>query len=322
MLRGPLSLTLVARSGFVGDSALARRITLCRDFPRIDFETILDLRVPDLVITADFPLAGLVALRTRGVPYGFASGVPGHVARPTDYFLAADQKLYGFSDALLPVVRWSDYGFEGGGGLALLDRGLSCHELNGNTVSLALENAQSSYRQLPNKILAGQGRRSFQYAIWPHAGTWQEAGIPRRAWEYNSPVIAQQGLVARREESFLATSANVIVEAVRRVGGDIEVRFVECLGAAGEALIELKLPHRNGRRTNLMGEQEKALRGDGNRYRVPVKPQQIVTLRFATGAAAAEPKAIRAWNALVPPHKREALHRHLELKGYPGKPNG
>jgi hypothetical protein len=29
-------------------------------------------------------------------------------------------------------VRWSDYAFAEGGGLALLDRGLTCHEFTGN----------------------------------------------------------------------------------------------------------------------------------------------------------------------------------------------
>jgi len=321
VLRGPLTTTLVAQSGFIGTSTLERRITLYHDFPRIDFDTTLDLHSPDLVVTVDFPLAGAVVERTRGIPYGFNSGDPRQVGRPLDYFLAADQKLYGFSDALAPNVRWSDYGFAAGGGLALLDRGLTCHEFNGNTITLALVNAQSSYRGLSNTVLAGQGRRSFSYAIWPHAGTWQQARIPRRAWEFNAPVVAQAGRQVQREESFLRTSPNVIVEAVRRVGKDIEIRFAECTGSTGEAEIALRLPHRNARRTNLMGEQEQKLHGQNGVYRLPVKPQQIVTLRFATASAVATPPAIRAWDDLVPPQKRQALHQHLDLKGYPGRPN-
>jgi alpha-mannosidase len=319
--RGPLATTLVACSAFLGGSTLERRITLYNEYPRIDFDTTLDLHSPDVLVTADFPLAGTVVERTRGIPYGFSSVDPRRVARPLDYFLAADQKLYGFSDALAPSVRWSDYALNAGGGLALLDRGLTCHEFDGNTITLALINAQSTYRNLPNTVLAGQGVRKFSYAIWPHAGTWQQAGIARRAWEYNSPVVAEAGRVAEGETRFLTTSSNVIVEAVRRVGQEIEVRLAETNGAAGEAEISLRLPHTSARRTNLMGEQGQALRGNAGTYRVSVKQQQIVTLRFSTAKSVAATPAVRAWDALIPPEKLDAYRRRLDLKGYPGQPN-
>jgi alpha-mannosidase len=317
--RGPLASTLVASSGFIGGSTVERRVTLYSDYPRIDFDTTVDLHSPDTLVTADFPLPP-VAERTRGIPYGFSAVIPGNVQRPLDYFLAADQKLYGFSDALAPSVRWSDYADAAGGGLALFDRGLTCHEFEANTITLALVNAQSSYRGHPNELLAGQGVRKFSYAIWPHSGPWREARVPRHAWEFNAPVLAQPGRLAKREQSFLATSANVIVEAVRRVGNDIEIRLVESDGEAGVAEVSLKLPHSAARRTNLMGEQAEALRGHAGTYRFNVKPQQIVTLRFRTSKSVAAPPAIRAWDALIPPHKLDAYRQRLDLRGYPGQP--
>lgn len=318
--RGPLATTLVARSVFINGSTIERRITLYDDYPRIDFDTTVDLHSPDTLVTADFPLPGEVVQRTRGIPYGFSSVDPRSVGRPLDYFLAADQKLYGFSDALAPSVRWSDYAYAAGGGLALLDRGLTCHEFEGHTITLALVNAQSSYRGLPNEVLAGQGVRKFSYAIWPHAGTWQQARIPRHAWEFNSSVVAQAGRVVEGEKRFLTTSANVIVEAMRRVGKDIEIRLAESNGVAGEAEISLKLPHTLARRTNLMGEQGQAIRANAGAYRLSVKPQQIITLRFSTASSVASPPAIRAWDALIPPEKLDAYRRRLDLKGYPGQP--
>jgi alpha-mannosidase len=318
--RGPLATTLVASSGFIGGSTIERRVTLYNDYPRIDFDTTIDLHSPDTLVTADFPLPGEVVERTRGIPYGFSSVDPRNVARPLDYFLAADQKLYGFSDALAPSVRWSDYAFAEGGGLALLDRGLTCHEFEGHTITLALVNAQSSYRGLPNEVLAGQGVRKFSYAIWPHMGTWQQARIPRHAWEFNSSVVAQPGRVVEGEKRFLTTSPNVIVEAMRRVGKDIEIRLAESNGVAGQAEVSLKLPHSLARRTNLMGEQAQALRGDAGTYRLSVKPQQIITLRFAVSKSVAATPAIRAWDALIPPGKLDAYRRRQDLKGYPGQP--
>ena len=315
---GPVATTVVIRSAFIGGSSLERRVILYRDFPRIDFETTLDLRQPDLVVTVDFPLAGTVTQRTRGIPYGFATSDPRHEPIPADYFLAPDLKLYGSPAAMQPTVRWSDYGLGDGGGLALLDRGLTCHELNGNTVTLALLNAQSHYRGRTNVVLAGQGRRTFSYALWPHGGTWQQAAISRHAWEFNTPVFAQSAGPANPAVSFVRTSGNLIVEALRRVGADIELRCAECEGAAGEAEITLNLPHRNVRLTNLMGEHEQRLTETGGRVVIPVQPQQILTLRFATADAVPVPPAIRSWDAVIPPAKLAAFHHYAPAHGYPG----
>ncbi|MSU65391.1 MAG: hypothetical protein EXS38_04645 [Opitutus sp.] len=315
--RGPLTTTVVARSGFIGTSTLERRITLYRDFPRIDFQTTVDLHHDDVVLTVDFPLAESVAQRTRGVPYGFSSGDPRQVAAPLAYFLSADQKFSGVSDALAPSIRWSDYSFAEGGGLALFDRGLPCHELNGNVVTLALLNAQRQYNKLPNTLLAGQGRRTFGYALWPHAGTWQQARVPQHAWEYTTPVILEPGRVTTHDASYLTTSPNLIVEGIRRIGPDIEIRLAECFGAAAAAEVRLNLPHQNARRTNLMGEQEQRLEGRGGNYRLEVKPQQIVTLRFATSTSADVPPAILSWDHLVPREKLGALHELGRGVGHP-----
>ncbi|MFI5356410.1 MAG: glycosyl hydrolase-related protein [Opitutales bacterium] len=190
--------------------------------------------------------------------------------------------------------------------------------MNGQTVTLALLNAQSHYRHHPNTALAGQGRRTFHYALWPHAGPWQQASIPRRAWEYNTPVIAQARHPIAQTASFLETSPNVIVEALRRVGPDIEVRGVECAGVSGAAWVRLNLPHRDARQTNLLGENPRSLAEIDGRVSLNVRPQQIVTLRFATEATVAVPPAIRSWEALVPSAKLAAFRRHSAAQGYPG----
>ncbi|MCP5117301.1 MAG: hypothetical protein GY953_41280, partial [bacterium] len=214
VFRGPLAITVIARTGFVEGSRTERRVTFYQKYPRIDFETTVDMRARNLVVTADFPLAGAVVERTRGVPFGFIAVDPRAVRPPNEYFLMSDHKTYGFSAAIQPAVRWSDYGFESGGGVSLLDRGLACHELNGNTVTLALVNAQDYYRGLDNILLTGQGVRTLEYALWPHGADWREAAIPRRAWEYNSPVFMSENRRLSSDTSFLSTSENVIVEAV------------------------------------------------------------------------------------------------------------
>src|SRR5512145_1714506 len=81
-------------------------------------------------------------------------------------------------------------------------------------------------------------------------------------------LMREAGSRLDKPQSFLSTSDNLIVEAVRRVGGQIEVRLSEWSGAAGTGEVTLHLPHNSARLTNLMGEQGVALAG-GPKYRFP-----------------------------------------------------
>src|SRR5208283_961053 len=136
----------------------------------------------------------------------------------------------------------------------ILDRGVPGRELNGNTACIYLYNATDKYYGYPNAWLSGNGRHVLQYALVFHEGDWKEAEIPQRAWEYNCPplVIANRGDYG--ESSFLSTSGNIILEAMRQLGSDIEVRLVECLGYTGRAEVTLSLPHKSAAMTDLTGD--------------------------------------------------------------------
>lgn len=314
--RGPLATTITARSNFYGGSKLERLIRFYHDFPRIDFESHLDLHAEEVLITVDFPLAAEVLERRRGIPYGFASIDPRHPFRPLEEYEVGEARHHDFSDAILPAVRWSHYQLAGDLGAALLAHGLTAHELNGRTVTLGLFNAHAKYNGWPNDLMAGQGMHDFRYALVPHSGDWSSAHIPRTAWEFNGPVFAKPGSQAGIRQSFLETSDNVIVGALRRERKQIELRLYEWKGQAGEAYVTLLLPHRNASLTNLMGEHPVPIEG-GPTYRFPVKPQQIITIRFDVGSEVASPELVVGWRPLVPPNKQPDLNRRILLKGHP-----
>ncbi|MGH9398642.1 MAG: glycoside hydrolase family 38 C-terminal domain-containing protein [Terriglobia bacterium] len=314
--RGPLATTITAQSNFYGGSKLERLIRFYHDFPRIDFETQLVLHAEEVLITVDFPLAAEVVERTRGIPYGFTSIDPRHPFRPLQEYEVGEARLHGFSDAILPAVRWSHYQLAIGLGAALLAHGLTAHELNGRTVTLGLFNAHAKYNGWSNDLMAGQGMHHFRYALVPHRGPWSGARIPQMAWEFNGPVFARASSQAGMHQSFVETSDNIIVGALRREKKQIELRFYEWKGQAGEAQVVLRLPHRNASLTNLMGEHPAALEG-GPTYRFPVKPQQIMTIRFDVDSEAASPEPVAGWRPLVPPNKQPDLSRRILLKGHP-----
>jgi alpha-mannosidase len=305
--RGPVSISVEAVSSFWGGGALIRRLRIYHDYPRIDFETELN-DIPDYsVVIAEFPLAEDVVEVRRGIPYGFAhSGW----ARP-------NPELPGWNKGIVPAVRWMDFELAGGGGVALLDRGLTGREINGNTPLIYLLNAEDQYHKFDNPWTSGKGKHVFSYALVPHAAPWNQARIPHFAWEYNQPPVLFEQVSIRPSESFLETSDNIIVEAMRREKDHIELRFAETLGLVGIATIKLSLPHGPAYITDLTGRHKSKLSGSGA-YTIPVQPQQIVTLHFETARTLPVPDPITAWDEFVPKEKLAALHAYdPNVKGHP-----
>jgi hypothetical protein len=303
---GPLATTIEIAGTFFGGGMCRRLVRVHRGYPRIDFETELN-DIPDrTVVVAEFPLAEDINEVRRGIPYGFSHGA---WAKP-------NPELPGWTKGIVPAVRWSHYALASGGGVALLDRGLTGRELNSRTPLIYLYNATAKYNGYPNSWLSGVGKHKLEYALVFHEGDWKQARIPHMAWEYNCPPILLARCAVGPAKSFLETSDNVIVEALRRTGNEIELRFAECLGLPGTAEITLSLPHSSAALTDMLGGNPKPL-ARAPRYRFPVRPQQIVTMRFRTNDSVTDAKPVLKWDEMVPEHKLAALHEYSNEKGHP-----
>jgi len=307
---GPLATIVTIENKFFGDGLCRRVVRFYKNSPRIDFETELN-DIPDrTVVVAEFPLAEEVTEVRRGIPYGFSHGA---WAKP-------NPSLHGWTKGITPAVRWSHYSLAGGGGVAILDRGLTGRELNDKTPILYLLNATDKYYGYPNPWLSGKGKHRLEYALAAHDGNWQQARIPQMAWEFNCPPVVVPACAKATAESFVQTSDNVIAEVVRREGPDIELRMAECLGTSGTAQVTVALPHRAAALTDMLGGNPVALQG-GPTYRFPVRPQQIVTMRFRTASPVEEIKPLLRWDELAPEPKRAALNIHSDQKGHPPRGN-
>ena len=307
MREGPLSITVEAFGAFYGGGRLRRVARFYKHHPRIDFETELNDIPNYTVVVAEFPLANEIAAVRRGIPYGFSHGA---WAKP-------DANLHGWTRGIVPAVRWIDFEWTGGGGLAILDRGLSGRELNDRTPILYLLNAEDRYVGYDNPWLSGKGQHILPYSIVARSSSWEQARVPQMAWEYNCPPVMIAGRAFAPPKSFLETSENVIVEAFRREANYIEVRMVECVGIAGTARVTMNLPHRSAALTDLMGRELASL-PLSQHYSIPVRPQQIVTLHFEVSSSLPEPAPVRSWDSFVPRDKLAALHAYdPSLVGHP-----
>jgi hypothetical protein len=304
---GPLAITVETAGTFYGDGAIRRVVRFYHDHPRIDFETELNNIPTYTVVVAEFPLRQDVLEVRRAIPFGFSHGA---WAKP-------NPNLHGWTKGIVPAVRWIHFDLDGGGGFAIFDRGLSGRELDGRTPIIYLLNAEDKYQGYANSWLSGSGKHVLPYALVAHEGKWDTARIPQMAWEYNQKPVVIPARASSAPQSFLETSGNIIVEAMRREGNHIELRLVECLGLGGEAELSLSLPHRNAVLTDLAGRKKSALR-KSSRYRFPIRPQQIVTMHFETAKALPNPEPVKAWDPFVPKDKLAALHTYdPNLKGHP-----
>ncbi len=166
--------------------------------------------------------------------------------------------------------------------------------------------------------MSGKGKHHVEYAILPRDAAWEEARVPHLAWEYNDAPVVTGSAAAASPRSFLTTSQNLIVEAMRREGNTIELRMAECLGIPGQAEIEVNLPHKGAALTDLTGKRGQGLKG-GPKYSFAVKPQQIVTMRLVVANTVPPVKLVTSWDEFVPKQKLTALHTYLDIKGHPPK---
>ena len=310
VVTGKLATIVEVRSAFHAAGELRRVIRFYNDSPRIDFVTETNGLPDGTILSVEFPLAdGIIEVR-RGIPYGFSHGncvneVPG---------------MTGLTKGILPAIRWSDYTFKSGGGLAILDRGVPGRELVGRTAILLLHNVCETYYKFPATWMGDQRKQTYSYAILPHAQNWDEADVPRLAWEYNSPPITAIGRPDPAPKSFVETSDNVVVEALRRQDSDIELRLVECLGKASQAWVKVHLPHAAAALTDLLGRNPLAL-PPGPQYTFAVRPQQIVTIRLTATGAVPPVQALRTFDPVIPEAKRGFMReaRDPRLIGHPPK---
>lgn len=307
VVEGPVALVVTAKSEFHGGGRSVRSIYFYKNSPRIDFDTEINDIPNATVVVAEFPLAEGVEETRRGIPYGFSHGA----------WEKPNPALSGFADGIAAAIRWSHYQLAGGGGVALLDRGLPGRELVSRTPVVFLLNAQDTYLGYPCAWLSGKGTHRASYALVAHEGPWEKARVPQMAWEFNAPPVVVERVAKAPAAAWLETSPNLLVEAVRREGRDIELRMAECLGLAGTGEVSVKLPHRSAALTDLVGGHPETLAG-GPAYRFAVRPQQIVTMRLTTAEPVAEIEPLLKWDELVPPAKLEALKKKLKnRKGHP-----
>ena len=185
-----------------------------------------------------FPLNLVYTTTTYEIPYG-------HIQRPAN---GEEEPGQSWVD-VTGVGRGDDRLF----GLSLLNNGkysfdVKQHEINLTVLRSPIYAHHAPYQPHSEReyTFMDQGLQRFTYALFPHAGSWEEAGTVKRAAELNVPPTAvlesfHPGPLPQRQSYLWVEGDSVVVSALKEAedNDDLILRCHETSGVATRATIHL-----------------------------------------------------------------------------------
>ncbi|KAJ2468107.1 Glycoside hydrolase, 38 vacuolar alpha mannosidase [Coemansia sp. RSA 2322] len=260
-----------------GGSKLRQKISLSAESPRLDFENDLDWHESRKWLRTSFTWDIYSDQATYETQYGV-------VQRPTHRNTTWD--MAKFEVCGHKFADLSEFGY----GVALLNNSKYGYATVGNTMSLSLMRAPKA----PDEH-CDMGRHRFQYAIYPHAGTFSESNVVQEAYQFNVPLqVIPLGLTACSADSLaqpcfsVSGARNVVLDCVKMAedGSDSYViRLYEAYGGHARALVTTKLPAARAHKVDILEERmgedsELAWVARSRTVEVAFKPFEVVTLKY------------------------------------------
>ncbi len=247
-------------------SRLRQAVRLDAGARRLELHTEVDWQEDHALLKAAFPLAVHADEATYEVAFGA-------VRRPTHFSTDRDLARYE-----VPGHRWADLG-EHGFGVALLTDSTYGYSARGDTLRLSLLRAP----RLPDPE-ADRGRHAFAYAVMPHTGSWQDAGVVGAAAAFNARI---RWAAAPPPGAWAAVEGadGLVLDSVKRAedGDGLVLRLYEAHGGRGTAQVRVARPVAAATRATLLEERIGPLEVRDGAVVVPFRPWEIVTVRVRVG---------------------------------------
>jgi len=250
-------------------STFVQTIALDALEPQLDVDNEIDWHETHVLLKVAFPLSASGPFATYEIPYGT-------IERPTTRNNSWEKAQFEVS-----ALRWADLG-DGKHGLSVINNSKYGYDAVGNVLRLSLLRSPT----WPDPE-ADRGPHHFQYAIYPHAGTWKDALTVRRGYEFNYPLTA---IVTRAHTGSLPTQysfasiaqENVVLTAVKKAEDASGLIFRVYEWAGKDSVVELHAPPgaTGATVTNLMETPEGGpIEPSNDIFRVPIHPYEILTIR-------------------------------------------
>lgn len=261
---------------------ITKEVTVFRDIPRIEFTTRIDNKYPNIRLRVKFKTGINRKMYYRETQFGV-------ICEPTEYFT----KQGGVKPSGVPnFLNWFDV-YDGVRGITFMNKGLPAVEIVEDSVYITLFRSVSGLSAdgsagplVPTPDALELGALTFEYAVLPHDGDWQQAEVyrPAREYQYSPIAIEANGHGDLPSEfSFLKLSPDsLMLSALKKAEDTDEVilRFYETKGEATQAQIELFKEIKKLTRVDLLEREEGDLPFTGNTFSLEVKPFEIVSLKL------------------------------------------
>lgn len=250
------------------DSTITQNIWLYDDIARIDFDTAVDWKQEHILLKTAFPLD----IHTDKATYDIQFGT---VERPTHHNTSWDAAKFEVC-----AYKFADVS-EDGYGVSLLNDCKYGYDTVGSTLRLTILKSATYPNPEADKCI-----HTFTYSLFPHAGSFREAGTVQMAYDVNlpmwgMPVGAQDGDLPDCYSLMEVDCENIFVETVKRAeDSDAFIfRLYDCFNRRSTPTVHFGFDVREAAVCDLMENDIDPLAVTANSVTVPVKPFEIVTIK-------------------------------------------
>jgi alpha-mannosidase len=266
LAEGPLRAEVAFEHRLGEGSTLRQVVRLDAHAARLEFRTAIDWAERHRHLQVAFPLA----VRAQHATYEMQFGV---AARPTHTNTAADLAQFE-----VPGHRFADLS-EHGFGVALLTDSTYGYAARGGVLRLSLLRGPTD----PDPD-ADRGVHALAYALYPHAGGWQDGGVVAEARRFAEPLVPAP---AGGPEGALAevVSGDLVLDSIKRAEDSdaLVLRLYEPHGGRGEARLRLAFPIGSVHRASLLEDEGDPLETDGGELVLAYRPFELITVLIGGG---------------------------------------
>lgn len=259
------------------DSVIVQYIYLYTDIPRIDIRNEIDWKEHQIFMKALFPVDVHSSEAVYEIQYG-------SVKRPTHFNTSWD-----FARFEVCAHKWLDVAEDGYGVSVINDCKYGCSVHDGVIGLLMLKSAI-----YPNPE-ADKEHHTFTYSIYPHSGSFIEAGTVPMAYLVNNPLTAvvkehTGGCLPAFCSLVSSDHGNIVIETVKKAedSGDVIIRLYECCNRRTETTLTFWEGAENTGawpksvwECSMLEDGDKPMELSGNQVKFTIMPYEIKTLKLS-----------------------------------------
>ena len=265
-------------------TSIIQKVRLYSDIPLIEFKVDVDWHAEHRMLKVAFPLNLHSEEATYDIPYGAIKRKD--PAAPSAN--SVDRTKWEVA-----ALKWMDYTDERKKyGVSLLSECKYGFDLKGNVMRMSLlrspdypDPLMMGLSELPPSI-TDQGKHTFSYALYPHKGSWKEAGTMRKGYEFNFSLLsilesAHMGTLPKSFSFLRLSPESVILEAVKKAedSDTLILRLYETEGKKTRAELLFSEPPQKVWETDMMERKILELPVHGKTVQLDIGAHEIKTIQ-------------------------------------------